>query len=792
MDSFRSWAKQFQEVWADWGLSLQQSASTRSLRRVTVLRKRLSPRKGAPEVVVIGLATIALTSTIGQRFYNQPRLSNNTIAPDTITAPANAQVEDKATTDRKRMEARTIAVPMLMIDPDATEQSHQALQDLLAQGTSFRQQAGSFPFIEVAVLSEPSQRYLQQADDWQWQEVVKAVQDNPATARPADRGMLNQLADPPQRKAAEELQRFKTRNTAAGLSGLIDRITAARQKYAATVGILQSNEVYNSTLLQLSDAVWQKMQQEVKQTSDRILAQGISPGFSDEHLETVVNVQLSPMPPEARTIASRMLLTALQPNLIRDEIQTRLRAEKAAQMVEPEMVSIRQGEVIVQAGQVITPRQFILLDHFKLSRRETNWFGLIGLVGLVSGSIVVFWQIEQRLHAKGLRNRDYWLVWMMALSTPLLILLKAPSTNLPAIGFLMGTFYGSVLAVTSVGLLTVLLPIGMGIGATQWIPSAAAGLVVALMAARVRSREELALLGLGAGLTQGALYLVIGGFAGVALYGLLSRAVLEALIGLAWSVVAIGISPYIEHLFDVVTTLRLVELANPNRPLLKRLSTETPGTFQHTLFVANLAEAAARALGCNVELVRTGTLYHDIGKMHDPLGFIENQMGGVNKHDVINDPWTSAKIIKKHVSEGLVMAGKARLPKAVQAFIPEHQGTMTIAYFYHQAKQLAQADPSIVIDESDFRYDGPAPQSRETGIVMLADSCEAALRSLKDATPEEALNMINKILAARWKDGQLDESGLTREEMGQIAEVFVQVWQQSNHQRIAYPKVGSK
>jgi putative nucleotidyltransferase with HDIG domain len=222
--------------------------------------------------------------------------------------------------------------------------------------------------------------------------------------------------------------------------------------------------------------------------------------------------------------------------------------------------------------------------------------------------------------------------------------------------------------------------------------------------------------------------------------------------------------------------------------MLQRLASEAPGTFQHTLFVASLAEAAARALHCNVELVRAGTLYHDIGKMHDPMGFIENQMGGPNKHDDINDPWASADIIKKHVSEGLVMARRCRLPKAVSAFIPEHQGTMQISFFYHKAMELSQADPNLVVEEADFRYPGPIPQSPETGIVMLADSCEAALRSLKEASPSEALAMVNRILKARWRDGQLVDSGLTREHMSIIAQVFVQVWQQYNHKRIAYPK----
>ncbi|WP_293132354.1 HDIG domain-containing metalloprotein, partial [Microcoleus sp. bin38.metabat.b11b12b14.051] len=369
--------------------------------------------------------------------------------------------------------------------------------------------------------------------------------------------------------------------------------------------------------------------------------------------------------------------------------------------------------------------------------------------------------------------------------------------------------YGSAVGVTVVGLLSALLPIGLDVELIHLVASAAGGLLGAFMAERLRSREELALLGVAVGLTQGMVYLVgtliASAAAGAIWYVVLGTVGAQSLAGLAWSVVAIGISPYLEHVFDLITPIRLAELANPNRPLLKRLAAVAPGTFQHTLFVASLAEAAARELGCNVELVRAGTLYHDIGKMHDPNGFCENQMGGGNKHDEINNPWTSAEIIKKHVSEGLVMARKHRLPKAIQAFIPEHQGTMLIAYFYHQAQQIAAKEPENLnitladagnsklaiktreVREQDFRYDGPIPQSRETGILMLADSCEAALRSLKDATHEEALNMVNRILRARWQDNQLLDSGLTREDMSLIAEIFVRVWEQFNHKRIAYP-----
>lgn len=761
-----------QQTCTECGQQLRQTAAARSVQRVGTVRKRLKSKPGAPKAVVIIFTSIALTSALGQGFYNQPRLSVGKTAPETIVAPADGQVEDVQATEAKRKTARSGSALVLMTDPIATEQIRQSVQTALLKGSTLRQQVGRFPFLETGTLSEPIQRYLQRAEDWEWRLILDAVQ-----------GRSVQLADPLQRKAVDELSRSKSQG-ANGLSTLTNRVMVARQRYTSTIALLQAP--YDTTLFEVSDPAWQKTQTEITQALDRMLTQGIPPGLPPSQLEAAINLQLTT--PETKAIATRILLTSLRPNLIKDEAQTREFAEKAAQTIEPVMITVRQGELIARRGQTITARDFIWLDHFKLSRRETNWFGLIGLGGLVSAAIVLFWQIEQHFYPKGLRTRDYWLIWLMTVSTPLLVIVGAPSTNLPAIGFLMGTFYGSLLALTGVGLLTVLLPIGLGISVMQWLPSAVAGALVAAIASRVRSREELAFLGLGVGLVQGTLYLILGAMSGPIGYGLFGRAALNALTGLAWSIVAIGISPYIEHLFDVVTTLRLVELANPNRTLLKRLAAETPGTFQHTLFVANLAEAAARSLGCHVELVRAGTLYHDIGKMHDPLGFIENQMGGVNKHDVINDPWRSAEIIKKHVSEGLVMARRARLPRVVQAFIPEHQGTMTIAYFHYQAKQRAEADPAIVLDDAAFRYDGPTPQSRETAIVMLADSAEAALRSLKDATPDEALNMINKILAARWKDGQLDDSGLTREEMGAIAKVFVQVWQQSNHQRIAYPK----
>jgi len=594
-----------------------------------------------------------------------------------------------------------------------------------------------------------------------------------------------------------ELRNYRRTDDPGAYLALSEAIAQARFKYLNAINALNQTKVlqpklpYDASLLDLTDVEWRQAEAQINRAAERMLAQGIPVGLPESILKDAIKLQVQDgTTAEALPLVTRLLMASLEPNLVQDEKQTRMLGDQAALDVRAEMVGIRQGEVIVHAGEMITTADFALLDHFGLSRRGIDWSGLGGFSLLVGGVIGAYGLLERRLH-KDLRRRDRILLWLLALSTPLLIALHFPSTNLPAVGLLIGSIYGSPLGLAVTGLLAILLPFGMTVHWSQLLSSATAGLLCGRMAGRLRSREELALLGGVAGVLQGGLYLLLNVASGDAWYNLLGTAAAQAFIGLAWCVGAIGISPYLEQLFDLVTPIRLVELANPNRPLLKRLAAETPGTFQHTLFVATLAEAAARVLGCNVELVRTGTLYHDIGKMHDPQGFIENQMGAPNKHDLIDDPWKSADIIKKHVTEGLVMARKFRLPKAVRAFIPEHQGNMLIAYFYHQAQERVRQDPTLLpVNDADFRYDGPAPQSRETGIVMLADSCEAALRSLKDATYDEALAMINKILRARWQDNQMANSGLTREEMSKIATIFVDVWQQFNHQRIAYPKVG--
>jgi putative nucleotidyltransferase with HDIG domain len=762
------------------------------------------------------VAVVSLSSTLGHRFYNQPKLDVGTKAPQTIKAPASVSIPDHKTTEEQRKAARSGAVAILMLDRAVDRQIDRELEQFLQQGSELRRAVGSFPFATPSALSNGAQVYLRGCLEWEWRSILAQAGDNSTTSQrlnfdsPASAAPTENKS---QQDAIAQLQAYSRSVSTAEFKSLTDSISQARQRYFHAVEALEKSsvsgfgQIYDTSLFDLSDAAWQKTRTGLSRVAKRMLVQGIPQGLPKEILKEAVKLQVADeVPLESQALAVEGLSAILQPNLVRDPEETKQLAELAAQKVKPVTIKVEQGQIIVAEGKEITQQDFVLLDYFGLSRRGVNWLGLAGFVCLVGGAIAIVLLVERHYR---LRRRDHLLLLLLTLSAPVLVSLGLPWTTLPAIGILAGGFYGSAVGMTVVGLLSALLPIGLDVELIHLVASAAGGLLGAFMAGRLRSREELALLGVAVGLTQGSVYLVgtliASAAAGAIWYVVLGTVGAQSLAGLAWSVVAIGISPYLEHVFDLITPIRLAELANPNRPLLKKLAAETPGTFQHTLFVASLAEAAARELGCNVELVRAGTLYHDIGKMHDPSGFCENQMGGGNKHDEINDPWVSAEIIKKHVTEGLVMARKHRLPKAIQAFIPEHQGTMLIAYFYHQAQQiaaketedlklaLASADNSKLtseireVREEDFRYDGPIPQSRETAILMLADSCEAALRSLKDATHEEALNMVNRILRARWQDNQLLDSGLTREDMSLIAEIFVRVWEQFNHKRIAYP-----
>ena len=243
-------------------------------------------------------------------------------------------------------------------------------------------------------------------------------------------------------------------------------------------------------------------------------------------------------------------------------------------------------------------------------------------------------------------------------------------------------------------------------------------------------------------------------------------------------------------LFDLTTTFRLTELSRPNHPLLQRLLREAPATFNHVMMVASLAEQGAERIGANALLTRVGAYYHDVGKLIRPYFFSENQQGLSNPHDRL-DPYTSVNVLTGHITDGTRLAEQFHLPAKVKAFIPEHHGTMRASFFYSKAVEAAGGDAELV-DESQFRYPGPTPQSRETLLVMLADGSEAATRARRPTNVEELEDVITHIFQQRIDQGQMDACPITLQELKAVKQTYVEFLRGAFHPRVSYPDFPKK
>ena len=319
-----------------------------------------------------------------------------------------------------------------------------------------------------------------------------------------------------------------------------------------------------------------------------------------------------------------------------------------------------------------------------------------------------------------------------------------------------------------------------------WLPVFVAGSAAALSVRAVRSRAQ----------TWIFIAIIVTAYAAVlvALGLVAGREPQRIAMSLAWAggntvlsaILAMGFLPVFEWFTRITTDQTLLEWADPNRPLLKRLSMEAPGTYAHSINVANLAEAAANSIGANGLLCRVGVYYHDVGKVLKPQYFIENQPSERNPHDKLK-PATSAAMVREHVTEGIRLAEEAGLPDVLVDFIPEHHGTQEISFFLEKAKQESDGVHEE-LDPSTFRYPGPRPRTKETAIVMLADSVESATRTLKDPTPDRVHELIESIVASKIQHGQLEEASVTLQEIGIIKIQFNNVLAGLYHHRIDYPQ----
>lgn len=360
-----------------------------------------------------------------------------------------------------------------------------------------------------------------------------------------------------------------------------------------------------------------------------------------------------------------------------------------------------------------------------------------------------------------------------------------PGYLIPVAGvaMLVTILFNYQLAVAVVLLAGVIVGIVTGNHIEFPIVSLISGLFAVFMVSHLSQRSELTQAGLGISLTLAYLCLAASLMQGQSLVMTVRNAGWGMISGIFSAVLTIGGLPFLESAFGVTTSLRLLELSSPNQFLLRELMTNAPGTYNHSVVAANLAESAAEAIGADPLLARVGAYYHDIGKMKRPFFFIENQID-INEHDKIN-PNLSCLIITAHVKEGVELAKEHRLPPEIIDIIREHHGTTLVTYFYHRAKEKVVKDR---ISEDDFRYSGVRPRSKEAALVMLADSVEAAARTMSKPSLNRLEQLIRKIVQGKLNDGQLDESDLTLADLEKIIKAFSQTIASVYHYRIEYPK----
>ncbi|WP_019909249.1 HD family phosphohydrolase [Paenibacillus sp. HW567] len=510
----------------------------------------------------------------------------------------------------------------------------------------------------------------------------------------------------------------------------------------------------------------------------------------------------------AREVVQELVRLVITSNKFSDEVATK-EAKVQARENTPD-VYIEQGEPLVAKGELITPELYALLDENGLLSNEVNYwpqFGLLMLSALLSFGLLTF--IRYTGGTSGFKYNNSQLLMLVLVFVITIITLKLAA-------FLQGDArsYAGFLAPVAIGamLITMLLDMTLAYFCS---------ILFCVLSSIILNVQQNTIFDFKFGFfalivcyvsifathRAGQRSTLLKGGIMVSLFGCVSVFMLTVLGGGNWNetltlyaiglsfasglltaVLVIGLMPFFEASFGILSALKLVELSNPNHPLLRKLLTETPGTYHHSVMVGNLSEAAAEAIGADGLLCRVGSYYHDIGKTKRPFYFIENQNNMENPHDSI-EPMLSKSIIVAHARDGVEMQKEYKLPKPIRDIAEQHHGTTFLHYFYHKALTLAEekgAEPDFT--EEDFRYPGPKAQSKEAAVVGIADSVEAAVRSLRKPTVEQVETMIEKIIKSRLDDHQFDECDLTIKELDIIARTLKETVMGIFHSRIEYPE----
>jgi len=575
-----------------------------------------------------------------------------------------------------------------------------------------------------------------------------------------------------------------------------DSLASTAQKRGWMLAVFELSDLSIDVLdrlLALPDVNWDRVKFETLDVIDQAMREQIRPGSLEQIQETIparVSLDLSN---EETAVTIQLARQFLIPNSFLDPDATAAARSHAREQVQPPLRTFGADEIILREGERVDPLDIEALDQFGLRQPQIRWSDWISAILLAASGTVLLGLYLARFQPSILWQGHQWaLVVLLTSITVLIAGLMVPGGEAlrylnpaPALALLasaaLGPHAGVATAVFLGGTIGVIADYSLEMTAYATL----GGLVAALTLGRVERISALFRSGAYVALAQATTILIFRLTLGMTRPQALLAPILSGVAGGGISAsLALGGLFIIGPLFDLTTTMRLIELSRPNHPLLQRLLREAPATYHHSLVVANLAEQAAESIGADALLTRVGAYYHDVGKIARPYFFTENQVEGMNPHERL-DPQTSTEVIVGHVRDGIELARRYRLPRRVQAFIAEHHGTNWVSFFYNKAVQLTTE--SEAVDPNLFRYQGPRPQSRETALVMLADSCEAAVRSARPSSAEDVAEIVTRIINQRINDGQLNECDLTLHDIDLARETFASSLKGVFHPRIQYP-----
>jgi len=535
---------------------------------------------------------------------------------------------------------------------------------------------------------------------------------------------------------------------------------------------------------------------QARRSTEQMVTTVLTARFTAEEMPDAIEqmrgaVSNLPYPDDVREMIAGIVETSMRPTRLLDPAATEAARESAAEDIDEVVIAKQAGENIVQRGEVVTAEQIEIIRRLGLLEQSgslASFAAVIFLLALmIASSGAYMWRFDPAVWARMrslliLSSLFVGMVW----STRVVIWLwpEASVFALPVpLAAMLATLLISAREGMLMAILTAMAAVLLGFSGGSAVVAMLVWSVAAVTAMDFMT-DRRALFYVGAFLvTIGSVIGFTSALAaGAPLDDVLTAGMWGAAGGMISAILGYGLLPFFEYIFGVTTDIRLLELGNPGHPLLKELMVKAPGTYSHSVLTANLAEAAAEGIGANALLARVGAYYHDIGKTRRPGFFVENQAGGENPHDSTT-PTLSALIITAHVREGLELAEKHRLPPEIKDIIHQHHGTSLVRYFYDKA-----AEGEGPVFEADFRYDGERPQSREAALVMLADSAEAAARTIKKPTLPRIEAVVRRLTDEKVDDGQLDEADLTLADIERAIKVYSKMLASVYHTRIEYPK----